>query len=110
MSKTILITGTSNGFGKDAAVTLAKAGHRVFATMRGVNDRNRAAADELRLQGIDVLELDVTNDASVNAAFKELQERIGNKLDVVINNAGLFAQGISETFTPSRLAQCSMST
>jgi NAD(P)-dependent dehydrogenase (short-subunit alcohol dehydrogenase family) len=103
MSKTILITGTSNGFGKDAALTLATAGHQVFATMRGVNDRNRSAAEELRLQGIGVLELDVTSDASVNAAFKELHEKIGSKLDVLINNAGLFAQGISETFTPQQV-------
>ena len=35
MSKTILITGTSNGFGNDIAKTLAAAGHKVFATMAG---------------------------------------------------------------------------
>lgn len=103
MSKTILITGTSNGFGKDAAKTLAEAGHQVFATMRNANDRNRAAAEELRSQGITVLELDVTKDASVEHAFRELYKKTGGKLDVLINNAGLFAQGIAETYTPEQV-------
>lgn len=102
MSKTILITGTSNGFGKDAAKTLAEAGHQVFATMRNANDRNRAAAEELRSHGINVLELDVTNDSSVGGAFKELY-KTGDKLDVLVNNAGLFAQGIAETYTPEQV-------
>ena len=103
MTKTILITGTSNGFGKDAAKTLAKAGHRVFATMRELYGRNHGAAEELGLNGIDVLELDVTNDASVNAAFKSLYNKTDGKLDVLINNAGLFAQGIAETYTPDQI-------
>ena len=102
MSKIILITGTSNGFGKDAAKTLAEAGHQVFATMRNANDRNRAAAEELRSHGINVLELDVTNDSSVGGAFKELY-KTGDKLDVLVNNAGLFAQGIAETYTPEQV-------
>src|ERR1700761_4613954 len=83
MSKTILITGTSNGFGKDAAITLAKAGHHVFASMRAVAGRNKAAADELKALGIDVVELDVTDDASVETAFKAVHDKTGGKLDVV---------------------------
>ena len=99
MQKTILITGTSNGFGKDAALTLASAGHHVFATMRDVADRNRAAAEELRAKGITVVELDVRQDASVAAAFDAVFEKTGGKLDVLVNNAGLMIQGISETIT-----------
>ncbi len=103
MSKTILVTGTSNGFGKDAAMTLADAGHQVFATMCNPKTRNRTAAEEFRSKGIDVLELDVTRDSSVEEAFKELYKRTGSKLDVLINNAGLFAQGIAETYTPEQV-------
>jgi NAD(P)-dependent dehydrogenase (short-subunit alcohol dehydrogenase family) len=36
MSKTILITGASSGFGRDTAETLARAGHAVHASMRGL--------------------------------------------------------------------------
>ncbi|MEI6002284.1 SDR family oxidoreductase [Paraburkholderia bengalensis] len=102
MSKTILITGTSNGFGNDVARTLAAAGHRVFATMRDINGRHREAALELQSQGIETLELDVTDDASVDAAFKALFAKTGGKLDVLINNAGIAAGGIQETFTPEQ--------
>ncbi|MGF6723448.1 NAD(P)-dependent dehydrogenase (short-subunit alcohol dehydrogenase family) [Paraburkholderia sp. GAS41] len=102
MSKTILITGTSNGFGNDIAVTLAAAGHRVFATMRDVHGRHREAAQALNSRGIETLELDVTDDASVDAAFKALFAKTGGKLDVLINNAGIAAGGIQETFTPEQ--------
>jgi NADP-dependent 3-hydroxy acid dehydrogenase YdfG len=103
MSKIILITGASNGFGNDSARTLAAAGHRVFATMRDMDGRHREAAQELRSTGIDTLELDVTDDASVDAAFKVLLDKTEGKLDVLINNAGIAAGGLSETFTPDQL-------
>lgn len=103
MSKTILITGTSNGFGKDAAQTLAKAGHHVIATMRDIEGRSRAAAEELRSAGIEVVELDVTSNESVTSAFKKVSELTKGKLDVLINNAGLFAAGISETYSPEQM-------
>ena len=103
MSKTILITGTSTGFGKDAAHTLAKAGHRVIATMRDINGRSREAANELRSAGIEVVELDVTSNGSVAVAFQKVSELTNGKLDVLINNAGLFAAGISETYSPEQM-------
>lgn len=105
MKKTILITGTSAGFGKDAAETLAATGHRVFGTMRGVNGRSASAAKELRSKSITVLELDVTNDASVDAAFTELYQYTGGTLDVLVNNAGLFAAGLSETYTADQVRE-----
>ena len=42
MSKTILITGASSGFGRDTAETLRHAGHSVYASMRGVQGKNQA--------------------------------------------------------------------
>jgi NADP-dependent 3-hydroxy acid dehydrogenase YdfG len=103
--KIILITGTSSGFGKDTAETLAQAGHQVFATMRGVNGKHREKAKALQAKGIDVLELDVQNDTSVEAAFKSLFQQTGGKLDVVINNAGLMIQGFSEAITTEQTHQ-----
>ena len=45
MSKTILITGASSGFGRDTAETLFRAGHTVYASMRGTQGKNREAAE-----------------------------------------------------------------
>jgi len=103
MAKTVLVTGTSNGFGTDVANTLAAAGHRVFATMREMDGRHNQAAQDLRLKGIKTLELDVTDNASVDAAFEALFEQTGGTLDVLVNNAGVAAGGVSETFTPEQL-------
>jgi NAD(P)-dependent dehydrogenase (short-subunit alcohol dehydrogenase family) len=101
--KTIPITGASSGFGFDTAKTLATAGHRVFATMRNMDDRHRAAAEKLRSEGIHTLDLDVTDDESVDTAFEQLFKATDGKLDVLINNAGMASAGISEAFTPDQL-------
>lgn len=100
-TKTILITGTSTGFGRDTAETLKRAGHKVFASMRDPQGKNRAHADALRQQGIEVVELDVSSDASVNRAVKEMLAR-ANRIDVLINNAGSASAGVTEAFTPDQ--------
>lgn len=102
MSKTILITGTSSGFGRDTAQTLAKAGHRVFASMRDIAGRNRARAEALRAEGLHVVELDVTDDASVERGVAAVLAQAG-RLDVLVNNAGIGSAGISETFTADQM-------
>jgi NAD(P)-dependent dehydrogenase (short-subunit alcohol dehydrogenase family) len=102
MPKTILITGASSGFGRDTAETLARAGHRVFASMRDVGGRNRPHAEALRASGIDVVELDVTDDASVERGVASVLEQAG-QLNVLINNAGLGSAGISESFTTDQV-------
>jgi NADP-dependent 3-hydroxy acid dehydrogenase YdfG len=105
MSKVVLITGTSSGFGKDTAETLAKAGYKVYATMRGVTGKHAAQAKELEAKGIQVLEMDVQDDASVNAAFRALFEQTDGKLDILVNNAGFMVQGISESITTEHTSQ-----
>lgn len=99
MSKKILITGCSSGFGLDAAKTLSKKGHHVYATMRAVDGRNAPKAQELRDFAADegvsisVHEMDVTSDASVSAAMADIDH-----VDVVINNAGYGYGGPVESF------------
>jgi len=98
MPKTILITGASSGFGRDTAETLFRAGHTVYASMRGAQGKNREAAEALRKLGIKTVELDVTDDASVEAGVKNALAEAG-KIDVLVNNAGIASVGVTEAFT-----------
>lgn len=105
--KKILITGCSSGFGFSAAKYLAEKGHHVYATMRNVNDKNASAAADLKNFSntnnlkIEVYEMDVTSDESVNAAVAQIPA-----VDVLINNAGLGFGGAIEAFTSEQcLAQ-----
>ena len=102
MTRTILITGAASGFGRDTAETLARAGHRVFASMRDIAGRNAVAADSLKAQGIAVIALDVTDDASVGDAVATVLAEAG-KIDVLVNNAGMASAGVSEAFTADQV-------
>jgi NAD(P)-dependent dehydrogenase (short-subunit alcohol dehydrogenase family) len=100
----VLVTGSSSGFGALIVRTLAKQGHRVFASMRGMASRNAAPAAELRAWAeqeaaqLEVVEMDVTSEASVNACVAEVLAR-GGQIDVVVNNAGASATGPIEAFS-----------
>jgi NAD(P)-dependent dehydrogenase (short-subunit alcohol dehydrogenase family) len=99
MKKIILITGTSTGFGKLMTQTLAKEGHTVIAAMRGTTGKNEAAAKELAaLPHVDVVELDVTSDESVENAFAQSLAKHG-RIDVLVNNAGITGYGLAEAYT-----------
>ncbi|MBO6575684.1 MAG: SDR family oxidoreductase [Rhodothermales bacterium] len=106
----ILITGSSSGFGFLAAQTLTKAGHVVFATMRDPAGRNSEAAARLTESSsqqdgrLHVLDLDVTSDASVEAAVEQANELEGG-IDVLVNNAGFGGGGLTETFTPAQFSR-----
>src|SRR5216683_4522997 len=109
MSKTILITGASSGFGRDTAETLFRAGHIVYASMRGTEAKNREAAEALRKLGIMTVELDVSDDASVEAGVKKVLAEAG-KIDVLINNAGIGSAGVTEAFTAEQAEVVSKTT
>src|SRR5580698_8649624 len=100
----VLITGSSTGFGRLFADTLARKGHTVFATMRDPAGRNAKNAAEIRALAekdslpIHVLELDVTNDASVERAVDAAVAKAG-RIDVAINNAGYYLSGLEEAVT-----------
>ena len=110
LSAVILITGASTGFGRDSAQRLARRGHRVVATMRDVDGRNRhnrealehiATEESLPLH---VVELDVTDEASVQKAVAAALDLYG-RLDVVINNAGFAGIGVTEAYTAEQFHQ-----
>src|SRR5215475_2970872 len=93
MAYTILVTGSTSGFGRLTVETLARQGYTVFAGMRAVDGRNAPAAEELRALAdrdhldLRVIELDVTKDASVEQAIASIVAATG-RFDVVVNNAG----------------------
>lgn len=94
----VLITGASSGFGKLAAKSLLGNNHTVIASMRNVNTRNKDAADELSNAGAHLVEIDVTDQASVDAGTAKAIE-LAEGLDAVVNNAGLGVLGVQECFT-----------
>jgi len=95
----VLVTGSSKGFGKLIVQTLIKEGHKVVASMRGVDSKNKAAADELKSIGAFPIEIDVIDDSSVQKGVTAAIEVLGG-VDVVVNNAGVGVLGLQETFTP----------
>jgi NAD(P)-dependent dehydrogenase (short-subunit alcohol dehydrogenase family) len=98
MSKSILITGSSSGFGLLASNTLIEAGHTVVASMRDPEGRNKGVADELKSRGAHVVEIDVTDDKSVEKGVEQALQLVGH-IDVVVNNAGVGVSGLQEAFT-----------
>lgn len=102
--KVVLITGSSSGFGRLIAETLARKNYQVFATMRNVEGRNAPAAREIRelaareSLSLQILELDVTNDASVERAVGEVTAKCG-RVDVLVNNAGYGIVDLAESVT-----------
>ena len=98
MSKKILITGASGGFGMLTVKKLLENGHQVVAAMRDVNGRNDTNSDKLRQLGAIIVELDVTNDNSVINGVNEAISKLGG-LDVLFNNAGIGSVGMLEHFT-----------
>ena len=82
MTKVILITGASSGIGFDAARTLARQGHRVYAAARRVE-----RMEPLKEDGVVPVRMDVTDEDSMQACVRTILEQEG-RIDVLVNNAG----------------------
>ena len=93
-------------FGRRLAETFARAGASVFAGMRDPGGRNAKVRAELEVLGllIEVLALDVTDDAQVDAAVARVIDRHG-RIDVLINNAGGGLAALSECSTVEQARQ-----
>lgn len=89
--KVILITGASSGIGYDAAQTLARQGHRVYAAARRVEKM-----EPLKEFGAKVIRMDVTDEASMQQGVEAVMKAEG-RLDVLVNNAGYGFFGAIET-------------
>jgi NAD(P)-dependent dehydrogenase (short-subunit alcohol dehydrogenase family) len=104
--RTVLITGTSSGFGLVTAVELATRGWHVFATMRNL-DKAGALEEALEKAGVrdrvEIGQLDVTDPESVSRAVQSTLERIGGTLDAVVHNAGVAVGGAFEDISDADL-------
>ncbi|HEY8836054.1 MAG TPA: SDR family oxidoreductase [Chthoniobacterales bacterium] len=88
--KTALVTGANKGIGFEVARQLARQGFRVFLGVRNAK-AGREAAEKLKSEGdIVFLEIDVSNEKSIRTAAEEFA-RQGDRLDVLVNNAGILA-------------------
>ena len=91
--KVILITGASSGIGFDAAQTLARQGHTVYAAARRVEKM-----EPLQSDGVKVMRMDVTDSASMAEGVKTVLDAEGH-IDVLVNNAGYGYFGAVENVT-----------
>ena len=88
--RTVLITGANSGLGLAAAGLLAGRGARVLMACRSP-ERGEAALREVTQHGgtAELVKLDLAELGSVHAAAKEIRSRTGDRLDVLMNNAGV---------------------
>jgi NAD(P)-dependent dehydrogenase (short-subunit alcohol dehydrogenase family) len=92
----VLITGTSTGIGLETALTLGRAGHNVYATMRNPS-RAPELGEKTSQEGlpIKISVMDVDSDSSVKTAIANVYKDAGN-IDVLVNNAGVERNGSVE--------------
>ena len=96
-----VVTGTSTGFGHLIARGLRADGFAVFATMRDGAGRNAGPRAELERDGVVVVDMDVTDQGSVDAAAAKILA--AGHVDVLVNNAGTAHMGVTEAFTPASI-------
>lgn len=105
MRDAVLITGTSSGIGLETAVYLAERGFQVFATMRNLSRRDRLDAEATRRSvQLEVLQLDVTDRASIETAINTIVARSGGIYGLV-NNAGIQLRGFFEDLSDAEIHQ-----
>ncbi len=110
MAQIALVTGASSGFGRMIAGELAAAGLTAYASMRDTGGKNadtvKEIADQAKDKGVDLrtIELDVQDDASIDAAVTDILREHG-RIDVLVHNAGHMVWGPTEAFTAEQLAE-----
>jgi NAD(P)-dependent dehydrogenase (short-subunit alcohol dehydrogenase family) len=94
--KVAVVTGSSSGIGLETALTLARNGFLTYATIRNLakSDKIKAVADKDHLP-VRIVQLDVTDDTSVNNAVQSIIKETG-RIDILVNNAGYALSGAFE--------------
>jgi NAD(P)-dependent dehydrogenase (short-subunit alcohol dehydrogenase family) len=100
--KVALVTGASDGLGRHFAETLAAAGAAVVLGARRADKLADAVAEIVQAGGSAIaVTIDVTSEASVASAFREIDRRVG-PVNVVVNNAGTEFEGRLARYARSR--------
>lgn len=92
-NKVVIITGANRGIGKEVAKEIAKLGAKVYMACRSLDSANEAKEEiikETKNDKVFVLELDLASVKSINKFVKSFKEK-ENRLDVLINNAGIIS-------------------
>ena len=102
--KVALITGANKGLGFGIARQLSKKDIAVLIAARDVS-RGKEAVDKLQFEGIDAhfIQLDVSDRASIESAYKAIAEQFG-KLDILVNNAGVNLEFSAGLPAPSQIS------
>jgi 3-oxoacyl-[acyl-carrier protein] reductase len=100
MSKRIVITGTSRGIGYELAQLFSNAGHHVIALSRKVD-----AIQDLENDSIFSISTDLSVPSSIDAAVKIILDK-WDRIDILINNAGMLVNKPFEQLTPADFQQC----
>lgn len=87
-SKVVVVTGVSSGIGRATAEKFAKQGHQVFGTVRNISKATP-------LPGVQLIEMDVQDDGSVQRGIQSVIDR-AKRIDVLVNNAGVAMVGAAE--------------
>ena len=102
MVKTWFITGASSGLGHEMAVQLLARGDKLIATAR--RPGSLAELQQVHGERLDVLQLDLTDRASIRAAIDEAF-RLHDRIDVIVSNAGYGLFGAAEELTDAQIDQ-----
>ena len=111
--KTILVTGSNSGIGKEAALILAKAGHRILMLCRDSSKSKQVHKEILTQSGnknVLLIPVDLSDPASIRAAVERIKDKYP-EIDVLVNNAGVYkvkraetASGVEMSFAVNYLA------
>jgi len=95
MDKVALVTGASQGIGRDTALALSAAGAKVALAARN-EEKLKALAEEIAAKGGEafVIRMDVADGEQIKAGFKAVLEKFG-KLDILVNNAAITRDGLA---------------